>query len=143
MTDSSQKSDGSSVRTQLKELLQDMLTSIDYASEDQQRNLLNWLQKWQKGDRRKYTRRACSIPVKLGRWQAVTEYIKNICMGGAFIKTSAPLSGGEQVTLIISLPNQKSSVKIKGRVAWNSSEGVGVEFTEALSKELKKVIESL
>jgi Tfp pilus assembly protein PilZ len=133
----------SSVKAEVKELLENILVAVPYASEDQQRSLLSTLREWQKGERRKHRRIACSIPVKVGTWRVFAEHIRNISEGGVFIKTTAVFSPGEHLELIFSLPNQNGPVRITGHVVWNSPEGVGLEFTQPLSRELVRVIESL
>jgi hypothetical protein len=143
MTNSDEQSNGHRVKAELKKLLEAILTSVDYASEDQQQSLLGSLRDWQRGERRRHARRDCSIPVRIGTWRVFTEYIRNISMGGVFIKTAAPFSRGEQLTLIFSLPNKNGPVKITGHVVWNSSDGVGVEFTEPLTEEMKGIIGAL
>jgi len=140
MADSAVPSDGLSVKAELKKMLEDIMISMDYAPEHQQISLLNSLRKWQNDERRRHPRKDCSIPVRVGRWQVFTERIRNISMGGVFIKTSAPVFHGEDVTLVFSLPNKASPVKINGHVVWKAAEGVGVEFRESLGEELKQVI---
>ena len=143
MTDSSRQSDGPTVRAELKELLEHILISVDYAPEDQQRSLLSSLRNWQRGERRKHPRKSCSAPVRVGVWRVFTEQIRDISVGGVFIKTSTPFAEGEQLTLVFSLPNRNGLLKITGHVVWNSPEGVGVEFTQPLSKQVEEVVDSL
>ena len=142
MTDTPKERDENMVRADLKELVERVSLAIDHASVDEQQRLLKSLREWERGDRREHVRRACSIPVRVGALRVYTEYIRNISAGGAFIRTSVPFSPGEQLTLLFSLPDQNSPVKITGHVAWNSSEGVGVEFAQPLNKELKNMAES-
>jgi hypothetical protein len=137
------ESDGLSVRAELKALLEDILTSMDDAPEYQQKSLLSSLQRWQNAERRRHPRKDCSIPVRVGMWQVFTERIRNISVGGVFIKTTAPVTSGEDLTLLFSLPNKPSPVKIDGYVVWKAPEGVGVRFKEPLSQELKEVIGAL
>ena len=139
MTDTPQEDDEHMLRADLKGLLERISLAVDNASVDEQQRLLETLREWQRGERRQHARIACSIPVKVGALRVYTEYIRNISAGGAFIRTSVPFSPGEQLTLLFSLPDQNSPVKITGHVAWNSSEGVGVEFAQPLNKELKNM----
>ncbi|MDY6988277.1 MAG: PilZ domain-containing protein [Thermodesulfobacteriota bacterium] len=143
MADSAVPPDGLSPKAELKKLLEDILISMDDAPEHQHKSLINTLRKWQNAERRRHPRKNCSIPVRVGMWQVFTERIRNISMGGVFIKTSAPVSHGEHVTLIFSLPNKAGPVKINGHVVWKAAEGVGVEFKEPLGEELKQVIGTL
>jgi len=143
MTDSPKQPDEQMVRASLKQLLESISLAIDDASVDEQQRLLKSLRAWESGDRRTHARRACSIPVRVGALRVYTEYIRSISAGGVFIRTYVPFSPGEQLTLLFSLPNQNGPVKITGHVAWNSSEGVGVEFAQPLNKNLKNIVESL
>jgi len=143
MADSAIPSDGLSVEAELRKLLEDILISMDHAPEYQQKSLLTSLKKWQNAERRRHPRKNCSIPVRVGMWQVFTERIRNISAGGVFIKTSAPVSHGEDVTLIFSLPDKAGPVKVNGHVVWKTAEGVGVEFKETLVEEVKNVIGSL
>ena len=143
MTDSRQQSDGPNVRAELKELLEHILISVDYAPEDQQRSLLTSLRHWQRGERRKHARKECSAPVRVGVWRVFTEHIRNISVSGVFIKSSTPFAEGEQLTLVFSLPNKNGPLKVTGHVVWKSQEGVGVEFTQPLSKQVEEIVDSL
>jgi len=143
MTDSCEERDGNMVKGDVKKLLDTISLAIDDVSVDDQHRLLKLLQEWERGDRRQNGRRACSIPVKVGALRVYTEYIRNIGAGGVFIRTSVPFSPGEPLTLLFSLPDQVGPVKIAGHVAWNSSEGVGVEFSQPLNKGLQGIVESL
>jgi Tfp pilus assembly protein PilZ len=131
------------MRAELKKLLEEILISMDNAPEYKQKSLLTSLKRWQNAERRRHPRRNCSIPVRMGMWQVFTERIRNISTGGVFIKTSAPVSHGEDVTLIFSLPNRAGPIKINGHVVWKAVEGVGVEFKEPLGGELKEAIGTL
>ena len=127
----------------MKELLENILVSIPYAPEEQQRSLLSSLRQWQKGERRRHRRVVCSIHVKVGTWRVFAEHIRNISEGGVFIKTSAAFSPGEHLELIFSLPNQNGPVRVTGHVVWNSPDGIGLEFAQPLSQELVEVIDGL
>ena len=145
MTKSEEESEKSNIEAELRELLQQMLTSLDRAPADQKRRLLSSLKELNKKERRRHPRKPCAIPVTVGTFHVSTEQIHNISVGGVFIETSAPFpfSPGDQVTLTFSIPNQKRPVIIAGKVVWISTSGVGVEFTTPPSKELREVINSL
>lgn len=63
MTDSTQQSEKASLTNRLKELVTDISPFIDNASEDQKQKLLSVLEDLRKSDRRKHSRRPCSITV--------------------------------------------------------------------------------
>jgi Tfp pilus assembly protein PilZ len=143
MTRSAEQTDKPSVKARLKELLDDISTSIDHASEEEQRRLLSSLEELQQDDRRRDPRKGCSIAVTYATWRIFTDFIKNISAGGVFIETSVPFARGENLTLMFSPPNQQEAVKITGQVVWSDPNGVGVKFTSPPSKELEEILESL
>ena len=63
MTDSTQQSEKAGLTGRLKELLTDISPFIDNASEDQKQKLLSVLEDLRKSDRRKHSRKPCSITV--------------------------------------------------------------------------------
>jgi len=141
MTDFVHQADESSVTARLKELLRDISPFIDNASEDQKQRLLSVLEESLPIDRRRDTRKPCSIAVTCATYRVFTDFIKNISPGGAFIETSAPCLPGEHLTMMFSLPDQEEPVKITGKIVWRAPEGVGVKFTTA-SKDFSGKIES-
>lgn len=56
--------------------------------------------------------------------------IKNISMGGAFIRTPFvnQFSQGDIVTISIPFTTGKKHVKRKGRIQWHNNEGFAIEF---------------
>ena len=99
---------------------------------------------------RRHTRIAVHMPVRIstidpetdprtGRpyFRATREYCANLSRGGAFIRTSDPLSPGRRVLVEIHMP-EGEPVEAIGRVAWSKTvltttgdpedSGVGVEF---------------
>ena len=99
---------------------------------------------------RRHQRIAVHMPVRIstidpetdprtGRpyFRATREYCANLSRGGAFIRTSDPLSPGRRVLVEIHVP-EGEPVEAVGRVAWSKTvlndagdpedSGVGVEF---------------
>lgn len=99
---------------------------------------------------RRHRRIAVHMPVRIstidpetdprtGRpyFRATREYCANLSRGGAFIRTSDPLSPGRRVLVEIHMP-EGEPVEAIGRVAWSKTvltasgdpedSGVGVEF---------------
>jgi hypothetical protein len=143
MADPAPKFDEQSLCAQLKELLEDMLSFVDSASEDEQRRLLRWLEGFKEDDRRRHVRKACSISASVGTWRVFPESISNISCGGVFIKTSTPYLPGERLVLTLSPPNENLPIRITGRVVRQGPEGAAVEFTTPPSKELTAMVECL
>lgn len=101
-------------------------------------------------DRRRHERIAVHMPVRVstidpetdprtGRpfFRATREYCANLSRGGAFIRTSDPLSPGRRILVEIHVP-EGEPIEAIGRVAWSKTVltaggdpedgGVGVEF---------------
>ncbi len=131
------------IKSQIKELLTSMSNFVDYASEDDQRRLLKALQALDRHERRRHPRKTCSIPITVGSWRVLTEFARNISAGGVFIETSAAFSRGEHLTLMFSPPNQNTPLKLTGRVARSTPEGIGVQFTSPPTEEVEEVLGSL
>ena len=86
---------------------------------------------------RRYPRKACSLYIKYAVQRKIYPgEIKNISLGGVFLKTNENdgLDVGQQLRLAI--PNRKkgSVIKRQARVTWSNSSGYGVEFLRPADK---------
>lgn len=79
-------------------------------------------------------------------------YISLFNEGGVFIPTNKDYSLGDDIYLLLSLPNEPQRYPIAGKVAWitpahaanNRTQGVGVQFpADDKSRELKAKIEQM
>jgi len=107
---------------------------------------------------RRHRRIAVHMPVRIstidpetdprtGRryFRATREYCANLSRGGAFIRTSDPLSPGRRVLVEIHMP-EGEPIEAIGRVAWSKTaltksgdpddSGVGVEFLGSSADQL-------
>jgi uncharacterized protein (TIGR02266 family) len=114
---------------------------------------------------RRYRRVAVHMPVRIstidpetdsrtGRpyFRATREYCVNLSRGGAFIRTSDPLSPGRRVLVEIHVP-EGEPVEAVARVAWSKTvltsggdsgdSGVGVEFLGSSKDQLSALAEYL
>ncbi len=88
-----------------------------------------------------------AIKEKVALFTAYMPYIKG---GGLFIPTSKPFQMGDEVFMLLSLLDDPTRLKIVGKVVWISPvahggrpQGVGVQFSEKDSGEVKNKIETL
>jgi hypothetical protein len=117
-----QRTKDTSVATQLTELIHNL-------SEADQQALLNILEERQNPDRRKHPRKSCSIPVDYAIGdRTYKDLIKNMSASGAFIETQAPFSIGQEISMNFASTKFDEPVKIKGRVFWVNTVGIGVKF---------------
>jgi uncharacterized protein (TIGR02266 family) len=114
---------------------------------------------------RRHRRIAVHMPVRIstidpetdprtGRpfFRATREYCANLSRGGAFIRTSDPLSPGRRVLVEIHMP-EGEPVEAIGRVAWSKTvlttsgdpedSGVGVEFLGSSADQLTALADYL
>jgi len=98
-------------------------------------------------DPRRGSRRPCVILVDFSSDDLSTqEYIRDISVGGAFIKTDQPLVIGQEVALSFSIPNIEHSLDLTGKVVRCNGEGIGVKFTNLTTRQqdiIMSIIESM
>ena len=112
-------------------------------SEDDQRSLLNELERNHFLKKRKHDRKPYFSVVDYAiQGRAYTDFIQNISAGGLFIGTSAPFHVGQQVSLGFPLPISHKHIIIDGEIARVSPKGIGVKFN-SLDHELEAMIRSL
>lgn len=129
MTDSVQQSDESSVTVRLKALLRDVCAYINTAPEDERQKLLNSLNDWWRGHRRKHSRKPCSMAVPCSTQDRVFIHnISNISASGVFIETPATFSVGQDITLTFSPTKGQEPVRVTGKIVRRIPKGIGVEF---------------
>ena len=140
MAHPTKKSGDSSVKAQLRALLEDISSFVDKASEGQQRMLLDLLNGRQLSellqnppyaDRRKHPRKACSIVAGCSaKGRAFKGLIKNISLGGMFIlciETERGFSAGDKITVTLpSLSDTESTIELHGEIVWTVPDGIGV-----------------
>jgi hypothetical protein len=117
------------VEARLSELLSEM-------SEADKRDFLEKLEEWQtckQKEKRKYPRKRISIyAVCSGADSYFRDYIQNIGAGGIFIQTQSPLFINQELTTTFFLPASKAPIKAKGKVVRTDSNGIAIEFDEAI-----------
>ena len=67
----------------------------------------------------------------------VREYERNLKRGGTFIKTKSPLPVGRDCVLLLTVPDVKDTIAVRGSVVWSSKglddlqgqeEGMGIRY---------------
>jgi len=70
------------------------------------------------------------------------DYIQNVSAGGVFIETHMPFTSGQEVSLAFPLPNYQKYIKIIGKVARVTPQGIGVVF-KLVNQEQETMVKSL
>ncbi len=118
---------------------------ITTMSDDERRTLLRLLEKGLlKGRcRRKHFRKPLRLPIAYANERhSYRSFIKDISLGGVFILTSVPIKVGEEIRIVFNSGSRESPVRILGRVARITPEGIGVNFI-SLNDDNKTAIFSL
>jgi Tfp pilus assembly protein PilZ len=82
-------------------------------------------------DRRRYDREACALWVDVDDYEnAYTGQLYNLGLGGACIKNigEARFHHGQELFLTIPYRKKEDYLIIKGKIAWQKNEAIGVEF---------------
>jgi hypothetical protein len=112
---------------------------ITTLSDDERRTLLKLLENGLlKGKcRRGFFRKPLRLPVICAMGEhTYRNYVKDISLGGVFIFTHSAFQPGQQIRMFFGNNNTTSPVKILGKVARATHEGIGVEF---LSPDIDKI----
>ena len=97
-----------------------------------QRELLELLKDdSKKENRRKHPRKSRSIPVAYATKNAAfMDRIRDMGVGGAFIESRVSFPIGQEVTLILSFPQNQGLLEIKGEIVRTDVRGAGVKFKD-------------
>jgi Tfp pilus assembly protein PilZ len=86
-------------------------------------------------ERRRHFRKASLIPVAYAtEGKSRKDHILNISSGGVFIGTQDETSCGSEILMSFVHPDARRDLSIVGRIAWVSSDGIGVRFKRLAEK---------
>jgi Tfp pilus assembly protein PilZ len=78
---------------------------------------------------RKHPRKSCAVPIKyVTKNQILQGEIRNISLGGIFLKTPHTVPVGQRLSLAIPVRKKGKIIKKTGRIVWADHDGVGIEF---------------
>ena len=103
-------------------------------SEDYQRDLLDSLERQQRGYR-KFPRRPCSIDTDYTiQNKAYKDFIENISAGGVYIKTKKKQSIGQEVTMSFMLAGHSKPIEVTGKIVRVGDQGFAVKFYRVIQE---------
>ena len=83
-------------------------------------------------NQRKHPRKSCALPVKyVVKNQILQGEIRNISLGGIFLKTTHNLPVGQRLSLAIPVRKKGKIIKQTGKIVWANHDGVGIEFQQS------------
>ncbi len=98
-------------------------------------------------DTRRGSRKPCVILADFSTEDlSAQEFIHDISIDGAFIKTDKPLVVGQEISLSFSVPNFEKSFDLAGEVVRCDGQGIGVKFRDLTRKQqdiMMSLIESM
>lgn len=81
---------------------------------------------------RKHPRKSCAVPIKyVTKNQILQGEIRNISLGGIFLKTSHNMPVGQRLSLAIPVRKKGKIIKRSGKIVWANNDGVGIEFQQS------------
>ena len=85
---------------------------------------------------REHPRKRCSIPIKyITKNNIYQGEIKNISLGGIFLKTTNNMVVGQRLNLAIPVRKKGKIVKRAGKIIWSEPTGIGIEFLSLPKKK--------
>jgi hypothetical protein len=153
MASSGLERDNSESLARFKDLLEEISAVLEEGSEKEKLPFLALLKEsrlWElvdifyKQQRRKHPRKGCSMEIDCATWRGGFDgVVTDISLGGMFIETDSAVSPQEQITANLYPHGDADPIRITGQVVWTPRRGVGVKFTSSMTKDLKKIIDSL
>lgn len=63
--------------------------------------------------------------------------VRNLTLYGVFLKTgeTGHYKIGDEISVVMRLPNERNNMEVRGRVAHVSDKGIGVEFLDMLASD--------
>jgi hypothetical protein len=103
--------------------------------------------KWTGSDRRQQTREKVNIPCDLrgvshGKKTFGTAQVMDLSRVGMYLETPAVLDVGTDIDANINLEQLGKTVPVKGRVLRSNKGGMAVRFTEAIPREIDRILTS-
>jgi len=88
-----------------------------------------------KPELRKHPRKSCTVPIKYASNKVIQQgVIKNISLGGVFLKTDNGISIGQKLQLAIPVRKKGKVIQRVGKIVWVNRFGVGIEFQKPSRK---------
>lgn len=97
-------------------------------------------------DKRAHSRIPLNLDVTCETAEGVTieGRVKDISVGGMFVESTAAVSFGTNVSIVLRLPTAKTALRLPGVIRWQKPGGFGIQFgllgareTHALSELFK------
>ena len=109
---------------------------INDLNEDQQRDLLDYLER-QKTGYRKHKRKDCSVAADyIVQYEIFRDFIKNISAGGVYIRTKHIHYVGRDISMDFNITGHPKSIRVFGKIVRSDTNGFAVEFFQEIEELL-------
>lgn len=120
-----------------KKLITVLVSSISKAKRSKLLEVLEKRQQNKLAEKRDHPRISSLIAVDCSTHDSsFINFIQDISNGGVFIETDAPFYISQEIIMNFSLPKEKNSITVKGKVVRVDSKGIGVKFIDEDTDEL-------
>jgi hypothetical protein len=81
-------------------------------------------------EERVYRRVPLGVEVQIvtGEGSPLSGLARDISLGGLFVESESRLSFGDEITVLVQLPETKDTLRLSGVVRWTNSAGFGLQF---------------
>ena len=108
-----------------------LFDSILKLSQEQQTQVMIYVEELLAENKRISVRKACNIPISYATQDRIySDNIADISKSGLFIETKRPFNVGEEIVLSFNMHGYDRPFKIKGNIVRSNQQGIGVEFKE-------------
>ena len=115
-----------------------LMKAIKDMTEDQQRNLLNYIEK-NLSENRKHPRKECAIASAYFIQDKIyTDLITDISSGGVHITAKESPSVGDEISVNFVVSGQKRPIRLLGKIIRSSPDGFAVKFFDELEEVPEK-----
>jgi Tfp pilus assembly protein PilZ len=111
--------------------LKKLFDAILKLSQQQQTQVMIYIEELLAENKRISVRKACNIPISYATQDRIySDSIADISKSGLFIETKRPFNVGEEIMLSFNMHGYDRPFKIKGNIVRSNQQGIGVEFNE-------------
>lgn len=124
-------------------MLDEIIERVNDLTEEQQRDVLEYLRSLSPSAKRAYPRTKIQLPidVETGK-QTVTSRTRDISPRGVFIESSTNFKEGLEIQMIFEIPGQAAPFHLNGIITRVENTGAAVRF-KGLSSETKAILNKM
>ncbi len=123
-----------------EEITRALIETIAGLPADKKVRLLQLLGAWERDEKRVHPRKRLRLAQDREEGQAPRFLIRDLSAGGLFLRSEAPMTLGQEVSLTLLFAHQREPLRIQGQVVRITPQGVGIQFHERHETVLKDIL---